>query len=86
MLAYLVREHNKTSRTRKIRNEKTKKADRSSEDCDAKSGKEVCKNMRAEEEQIIATRAKQHEDKEEDTGIRPKKTKTKTKTNDRSSE
>ena len=34
------------------------------------------KNIRAEEEQITAARAKQHEDEEEDTGIRPKKTKT----------
>ena len=33
--------------------------------------------MRAEEEQITAARAKQHEDEEEDTGIRPKKTKDK---------
>ena len=28
-------------------------------------------NVRAEEEQITAARTKQHEDKEEDTGIRP---------------
>ena len=28
-------------------------------------------NMRAEEEQLTAARTKQHEDKEEDTGIRP---------------
>ena len=28
-------------------------------------------NIRAEEEQITAARTKQHEDKEEDTGIRP---------------
>ena len=32
-------------------------------------------NIRAEEEQITAARAKQHEDEEEDTGIRPKKDK-----------
>ena len=38
-------------------------------------------NIRAEEEQITAARAKQHEDEEEDTGIRLKKNK-----NDRSSE
>ena len=45
-----------------------------------------CKNnIRAEEEQITAARAKQHGDEEEDTGIRPKKTKD-TKKNDRSSE
>ena len=31
-------------------------------------------NMRADEEQITAARAKQHEDEEKDTGIRPKKT------------
>ena len=37
-----------------------------------------CKNnIRAEEEQITVARAKQHEDEEEDTGIRPKKTKDK---------
>ena len=29
-------------------------------------------NIRAEEEQITAARAKQHEDEEEDTDIRPK--------------
>ena len=29
-------------------------------------------NIRAEEEQATAARAKQHEDEEEDTGIRPK--------------
>ena len=32
-------------------------------------------NIRSEEEQITAARAKQHEDEEKDTGIRPKKTK-----------
>ena len=42
-------------------------------------------NIRAEEEQITAARSNQHEDKEEDTGIRPKKTKDKQKA-DRSSE
>ena len=40
-----------------------------------------CKNnirsiIRAEEEQITAARAKQHEDEEEDTGIKPKELKT----------
>ena len=47
-----------------------------------------CKNVRAEEEQITAPRAKQHEDEEGDTGIRPKKTKKqkKQKKNDRGSE
>ena len=34
-----------------------------------------CKNIHAEEEQITAARMKQHEDKEEDAGIRPKTTK-----------
>ena len=29
------------------------------------------KNIRVEEEQITAARTKQHEDEEEDTGIRP---------------
>ena len=33
------------------------------------------KNIRAEQERITAARTKQHEDEEEDTGIRPKKTK-----------
>ena len=35
----------------------------------------VCKksNVRAEEKQITAARAKQHEDEEEDTGIMPEK-------------
>ena len=54
-----------------------------------KEDQKVCKknNRRAEGEQITAARAKQHEDEEEDTGIRPKKTKTKNKkTADRSSE
>ena len=40
MLAYLVREHNKTNQTRKIRKirtKKTKKADRSFEECDERS-------------------------------------------------
>ena len=32
--------------------------------------------IRAEEEQITAARAKQHEDEEEDTGIKPKELKT----------
>ena len=34
-------------------------------------------NIRAEEEQITAARAKQHEGEEEDAGMRPKKTKDK---------
>ena len=38
-----------------------------------------CKNIRAEEEQITAARAKPHEDEEENTGIRPNKKKTKKK-------
>ena len=36
-------------------------------------------NIRAEEEQITAARAHQHEDEEVNTGRRPKKTKNKTK-------
>ena len=32
-----------------------------------------CKKMRAEEEQITVARAKQQEDEEQDTGMRPKK-------------
>ena len=32
-------------------------------------------NIRADEEQITAARAKQHEDEEENTGMGPKKTK-----------
>ena len=37
-------------------------------------------NIRAKEEQITAARAKQHEDEEEDAGVRPKETKDKKKT------
>ena len=42
-----------------------------------KEDQKGCKknNIRAEEEHITAARAKQHEDEEEDTGTRPKKTK-----------
>ena len=76
MLAYLVREHN-TSQTRKIRKiitkKTTKKSDRSSGECDARSAK-GCKNIiRVEEKQITAARTKQHEDEEKDTGVRPEK-------------
>ena len=74
-LAYLVREHNKTSQTRKIREIRTKyiTADRSSEECDARSERIGYKNnIRAKKEQITAARAKQHEDEEEDTSTRPK--------------
>ena len=41
-----------------------------------KEDQKGCKknNIRAEEEHITAARAKQHEDEEEDTGTRPKKT------------
>ena len=47
---------------------------------------EGCKkdNIRAKEDKIIAGRTKQHEDEEEDTGIRPQKTRHKKA--DRSSE
>ena len=38
-----------------------------------------CKKMRAEEEQINVARAKQQEDEEQDTGMRPKKIKDKKK-------
>ena len=64
MLAYLVRKHNKKSQRRKIRKLKTVMQDQ-----------KVCKksNVRAEEKQITAARAKQHEDEEEDTGIMPEK-------------
>ena len=74
-LAYLVREHNKTSQTRKIREIRIKyiTADRSSEECDARSERIGYKNnIRAKKEQITAARAKQHEDEEEDTSTRPK--------------
>ena len=60
MPAYLLREHNKTSQTRKIRKIRTKKT---------KKPIGVLKNVM--QEQITAARAK-HEDEEEDTGIRPK--------------
>ena len=44
-------------------------------------------NIRAEEEQITAARAKQHEDEKKDTGIKPKKTERQKKEEaDRSSE
>ena len=43
MLAYSVREHQKTSQTRQKKNNlKTKKADRSSEECDARSERLRC--------------------------------------------
>ena len=48
------------------------KNDRSYEECDARRAERLQEhNIRAEEEQITAARTKQHEDKEEDTGIRP---------------
>ena len=63
---------------RKIRTKQTKKkkADRSSEECDAR------RSERLQEEHayvlkrnITTARTKQHEDEEGDTGIRPKKDK-----------
>ena len=72
MLAYLVRERNKTSQTRKIRTKKTKKNPTGvlkNVMQDQKGSKKS--NIRAEEEHITAARAKQHEGEEEDTGIRP---------------
>ena len=66
-----------------------KKADRSSEEYDARSERlqehTRYHTTRAEEEQTTAIRAKQHEDEEDDTGIRPKETGDKQKA-DRSSE
>ena len=49
------------------------KNDRSYEECDAWRAERLQEehNIRAEEEKITAARTKQHEDKEEDTGIRP---------------
>ena len=78
MLAYLVREHNKTSQTRKIRKIRTKKTKTpTGVRNNVMQGQEGCKknNIRAEAEQITAARTKQREDAEENTGIRPKKTK-----------
>ena len=70
MPAYLV-EHNKTSQTgkiRKIRTTKTKKPTGVLKNV-TQDQKGCNKNICAEEEQITAARAKQHEDEEEDTGI-----------------
>ena len=71
MLAYLVREHNKTSQTRKIRKIRTKKTKKPTRVLkNVMQDQKGCKNnIRGEEEQITAARAKQ--DEEEDTGIRP---------------
>ena len=89
MLAYLVREHNKTSQTRKTRKiitKKTKKPTGVLKNVMQEDQKGCEKNnIRAEEEHITAARAKQHEDEEEYTVIRPKKTKNKKKA-DRSSD
>ena len=75
MLAYLVRQHNKTSQTRKIRKLRTKKAKKPTGVLNnmMQEDQKGCKknNIRAEEEQITAARTKQHEGDEEDTGIRP---------------
>ena len=54
-------------------NKHSKTNDRCSEACDARrSERKGCKknSIRAEEEQIPVARAKQHEEEEEDTGIR----------------
>ena len=83
MLAYLVREHNKTSQTRKTRKIITKKTKKPTGVLKnvMQEDQKGCKknNIRAEEEHITAARAKQHEDEEEYTVIRPKKTKNKQK-------
>ena len=62
-------------KTRKIRTKKTKKKPTVVLK-NVMQDQKGCKknNMRADEEQITAARAKQHEDEEKDTGIRPKKT------------
>ena len=90
MLPYLVRKHNKTSQTRKIRKIRTEETKKPTGVLkNVMQDQKGCENnnIRAKEQQITAARAKQHEDEEEDTGIRPKKTKTKNKkTADRSSE
>ena len=73
MLAYLVREHNKTSQTRKTRKiitKKTKKPTGVLKNVMQEDQKGCKKNIRAEQERITAARTKQHED-EEDIGIRP---------------
>ena len=82
MLAYLVPEHDKTSQTRKIRKKKELKKTSKKPTGVLKivmQDQKDCKNIRAEEEQITAARAKPHEDEEENTGIRPNKKKTKKK-------
>ena len=51
MLAYLVREHKKTSQTRKIRKirtKKTKNVDRSSEECDARRSERLQERHKCE--------------------------------------
>ena len=72
MLAYLVRERNKTSQTRKIRTKKTKKNPTGVLKNVMQDQKGCKKNyIRAEEEQITAARTTEYEDEEEDIGIRP---------------
>ena len=76
MLAYLVRGH-KTSQTRKIRKIRTKKTKKKKKPTGVlqnvmqEDQKGCKKSIRAEEEQTTAAWTKQHEDEEEDTGIRP---------------
>ena len=62
------------ARIRKMRTKKAKKADRSSEKCDARrseSLQEETSVLKRNRQQTSAARTKQHEDEEEDTGIRP---------------
>ena len=77
MLAVYLREHNKTSQTREIRKIRSRQKSRQEFwRMWCKVRKAARTYIRAEEEQKTATstRAKQHEDEEEDTGMRPKKT------------
>ena len=68
MLAYLVREHNKTSQTRKTRKIMTKKTKKKEPtgvlNNVMQEDQKGCKknNIRVEEEQTTAARTKQHED------------------------
>ena len=78
MLAYLVREHNRTSQTRKMRKLKTVRTKKTTGVLkNLTDDQRGCKknNIRAEEEPITTARAKQHQDEDEDTDIRPEKTK-----------
>ena len=74
LLAYLVRRHTKTSQTRKIRKIRSRKTEKKPtgvlKNVMQENPKGSKNNIRAEEEQMTAARAKQHE-REEDAGIRP---------------